>query len=288
MEALVLVSIGGAAGLGLAHAGLKLFVARAPVAIPRLDEVQMDWRVLAFAAASIAFSTIVCGIVPAWRLARVEPQESLKAGAGNATEGGRRLWFREVMVALEVALSTVLLIAGGLLMVSFFHLVRVDKGFEVAHVITQDISFLSPKYAHGVRRGVVGEMANTLARMPGVQVVGAVSQLPLLGEEWVSGLRDPDNPQPSAPDNAIANFRFVTPDYFKAMGIPLRRGRFLEEGDLNRQSAVISERAVSLGKREPDWQARARRGAGEAIAGGGWHRGRSSRQAGRCAPDDGL
>jgi putative ABC transport system permease protein len=244
MEALVLVSIGGAAGLGLAHAGLKLFVARAPVAIPRLDEVQMDWRVLAFAASSMAFSTIVCGIVPAWRLARIEPQESLKAGAGNATEGGRKLWLREVLVSFEVALSTVLLIAGGLLMLSFFRLMRVDKGFEMAHVITQDVSFLSPKYAHGVRRGVVGEMADKLARIPGVEVVGAVSQLPLLGEEWVSGLRDPDNPQPSAPDNAIANFRFATPDYFKAMGIPLRRGRFLEEGDLNRQSAVISERAA--------------------------------------------
>jgi putative ABC transport system permease protein len=244
MEGLVLVSAGGAAGLGLAHAGLKLFVAQAPVAIPRLDEVHLDWRVLAFAAASMAFSTMVCAFVPAWRLARIEPQESLKAGAGNATEGGRKLWFRELMVSLEVALSTVLLIAGGLLMVSFFRLVRVDKGFEVAHVITQDVSFLSPKYAHGVRRGVVGELVDKLAGIPGVQVVGAGSQLPLLGEEWVSGLRDPDNPQRPAQDNAIANFRFVTPDYFKAMGIPLRQGRFLEDDDRRRPSAVISERAA--------------------------------------------
>jgi hypothetical protein len=85
MEALVLVTAGGAAGLGLAYVGLKLFAAQAPVAIPRLDEVHMDWLVLAFAASSSAFSTILCGIVPAWRLARIEPQESLKAGSGNAT-----------------------------------------------------------------------------------------------------------------------------------------------------------------------------------------------------------
>jgi putative ABC transport system permease protein len=254
MEALVLVSIGGSAGLGLAQTGLKLFVAEAPVAIQRLDEVHMDWRVLAFAAVAIAFSTIACGIVPAWRLARVEPQESLKAGAGTATEGARRLRFREVMVGLEVALSTVLLIAGGLLMASFFRLMRADKGFEVAHVITQDISFLNPKYSHGVRREVLENLTDKLARIPGVQVVGATSQLPLLGEEWVSGLRDPDRPQKFVnQDNAIANFRFVTPGYFKAMGIPLRRGRFLEESDrggagegsAGRQpAAVISERAA--------------------------------------------
>jgi hypothetical protein len=128
------------------------------------------------------------------------------------------------MVGFEVALSTVLLIAGGLLMISFFRLMRVDKGFEPAHVITQDVSFLSPKYAHGVRRGFLGEMVENLARIPGVQSVGAASQLPLLGEAWVSGLRDPDNAQSPAQDNAIANFRFVTPDYFKAMGSPRRRG----------------------------------------------------------------
>ena len=245
-EALLLVSTGSAVGLLLARVGLKLFVARTPVAIPRLDEVQTDWRVLAFAAALMAFSTIVCGIVPAWRLARIEPQESLKAGAGSATEGGRKLWFREIMVGLEVALTTVLLIAGGLLMASFYRLTRVDKGFEVAHILTQEVSFFSVKYAHGVGRAAIEELTEKLARVPGVQVVGAVSQLPLLGEEWVSTLKDPDVPQHPNQVEAIANFRFVTPDYFKAMGIPLRMGRFLEEGDRGRPSAVISERSAGF------------------------------------------
>lgn len=243
-EALALVSAGSAVGLLLARVGLKLFVARAPVAIPRLDEVQMDWRVLAFAAALLAFSTMVCGIVPAWRLARIEPQETLKAGAGSATEGRRKLWFREIMVGLEVALTTVLLIAGGLLMASFYRLMRVDKGFEVAHILTQEVSFFSVKYAHGLGRAAIEEVTEKLARVPGVQVVGAVSQLPLLGEEWLSTLKDPDVSQPPNQVEAIANFRFVTPDYFKAMGIPLRTGRFLEAGDRGRPSAVISERAA--------------------------------------------
>lgn len=209
--------------------------------------MRVDWHVLAFVATSIAFSTIVCGLVPAWRLSRIAPQDSLKAGGGNATEGGRKLWFREIMVSLEVALSTVSLITGGLLMVSFFRLVGVDKGFEITRVITQDVSFLSPKYANGERRGFLEEMAEKLARLPGVQAVGAVSHLPLLGEEWMSTLRDPDTPRrPPAQETAIANFRFVTPGYFKAMGISLRQGRFLQAADRDHPSAVISEQAARV------------------------------------------
>src|SRR2546426_8160431 len=95
---------------------LRMFIAAAPVGLPRLEEVGMDWRVLIFAGMAIAVSTIVCGLFPAWRLARIEPHESLKPGAPNATETGRKLRTREVMVSVEVALSTVLLIVGGLLM----------------------------------------------------------------------------------------------------------------------------------------------------------------------------
>jgi predicted permease len=241
-EALMLVSMGGVAGLALAGMGLKIFVARAPVAIPRLDEVQMDWRVFAFAMGVMAFSTLVCGVAPAWRLARIESQESLKAGA--ATESGRKLWFRETMVGLEVALTTVLLLAGGLLMASFFRLLGVDKGFEVAHIVTQDVSFFSAKYAHGVARSAVESVTEKIARVPGVDVVGAVSQLPLMGEQWVDTLKDPDVPARPGEDNGVANFRFVTPGYFQAMGISLKAGRFLEESDKGRASAVVSEQAA--------------------------------------------
>src|SRR5262249_17161304 len=108
----------------------------------------------------------------------------------------------------------------------------------------QDVSFLSPKYSHGARLGFLEDMIQKLSAIPGVEAVGASSQLPLLGTDWVSGLRDPDHLQPSAPDNAIANFRFVTPGYFQAMGIPLRQGRFLEASDKDRPAAVISERAA--------------------------------------------
>jgi putative ABC transport system permease protein len=243
-EALVLVSAGGIAGLALACAGLRVFVASAPVGLPRLEEVQMDWRVMVFAGLAIAFATIACSLFPAWRLASIGVQDSLKAGAATTTETGGKLQVREILVSLEVALSTVLLIVGGLLMVSFFRVMHVQKGFEVAHIITQDVSYLSPKYAHGVRRRFVEESVAKLAGIPGVQVAAAINQLPLRGDDWVSELEDPDQPSRLAENAALANFRFVTPGYWQAMGIPLKTGRFLNPSDKDRPMAVISERAA--------------------------------------------
>ena len=110
---------------------------------------------LVFAALAAAFSTIACGLLPAWRLSKAEVQESLKAGASHHTAASGKLRMREVLVGLEVALGTVLLVVGGLLMVSFFRLIHVNKGFQTDHIITQDVSYLSPKYAHGARQQAV-------------------------------------------------------------------------------------------------------------------------------------
>ena len=243
-EALLLAAVGGALGFGLGYAGLKAFVASAPVGLARLEEIHTDWRALMFAALALAFSTIACGLFPAWRLAATEPLDSLKAGALNATEGRGKLRLRETMVGVEVALSTVLLIAGGLLMLSFVRVMHVQTGVEVAHVITQDVSFLSPKYAAGGRRRFVEAILPKLAQIPGVDAAAVVNQLPLIGEDWVQDLSDPDQPEPKMENAALANFRFVSPEYFKAMGIPLKQGRFLEQSDLGQPKAVISERAA--------------------------------------------
>jgi predicted permease len=129
-------------------------------------------------------------------------------------------------------------------MLSFLRLMRVERGFETAHVITQDVSFLSPKFARGVRRQYLEDLIAKLSSIPGVTAAGAVSHLPLGGEEWVSGLRDMDVPGRDYSDSAIANFRFVTPNYWKAAGIPLKQGRYLEDADRNLPRAVISARAA--------------------------------------------
>jgi putative ABC transport system permease protein len=241
-ESLVLVAIGGGLGLALAALGLKWLAASAPISLPRIEEVQIDWRVLGFAALTTGFSTIACGLFPAWQLSRTEPLESIKAASSTGSPGGLPL--RDTLITVEVALSTTLLITGGLLMLSFLRVMRVEKGFEVAHIITQDVSFLNPKYRDEARTRFLDDVLRKLDQIPGVESAAAINQLPLIGEDWVDELQDPDQPPHSVENAALANFRFVTPDYWRAMGIPLKRGRFLDESDRNRARVLISERAA--------------------------------------------
>jgi len=258
-ESLVLVAIGCGLGLALAYGAITRFAATAPFNLPRLDEIHLDWRVLAFAAITAAFSTVVCGLFPAWRLSRTDPHESIKAGAG-ASEAAHKLRLREVLVGVEVALSTVLLITGALLVSSFIRVMHVETGIDVAHVVTEDVSFLNPKYKGEARIQFLDTLLRKLAEIPGVDSAAAVNQLPLIGEDWVSELEDPDQPAHSTQTAALVNSRFVTPDYFKTMGIPLKQGRLLDESDRvsnndernpdssqrGRLHAVISERAAQF------------------------------------------
>jgi putative ABC transport system permease protein len=131
-EALVLVAMDGSLGLWLSDAGLRAFTGAAPIELPRLEEVQTDWRVLLFAFAATTFSTVACGLARAWRLSRIQPLDSLKAASSGHTEAGRKLRLREMLVSLEVALSAVLLTAAGLLLVSFLRLTHVERGFATA------------------------------------------------------------------------------------------------------------------------------------------------------------
>jgi len=249
-EAIALVAMGGSLGLFLAYAGLKVFVAGAPVSLPRLDEVHMDWRALLFSLAAMLLATLVCGLVPAWRLSRIAPLESLKSGVAN-TEFSGRLRFREAMVSVEVALSTVLLIAGGLLLLSFVRVIGTDKGFEVARVIEQDFA-LSPNYTDVGRRGFIESALLKLSNIPGVELASMINQVPLRGGAGVCGLRDPDRPiDPAHPEAAsnfagLAGYRFVAPGYWKTMGIPLKSGRGIEPNDQNRKVAVVSEHVARV------------------------------------------
>lgn len=240
-EAILLVAIGGVLGVALAEWSLRAFLAAAPANLPRIDEVAIDWRVLLFSAAAVIAATLISGTIPAWRLSRTEPIDSLKSASAASTETRGKLRVREWLVGVEVALSTVLLIVSGLLMLSFFHVLRVETGIRAENVITQDVSFVNPKYAQGHRRAFVEETVAQLAQIPGVEAAAATNHLPLLGEDWVSSLEDPDQPRRTIEQSALANFRFVTPDYFRAMGIPLRRGRYLEEADRGQLKTVVTE-----------------------------------------------
>jgi putative ABC transport system permease protein len=238
-EALMLVLLGAAAGMALAQAGLQLFAAWAPPDLPRADEIQIGGRVWIALAVLVAVSTALCGLLPAWRMTRTDPHRALKAGSQALTADGRKLRIREWMVGLEVALSTVLLVVGGLLTLSFVRVMATPKGFGGEQVVTQDLSMSGPRFDDVVRHRIIDDAIGRLAALPGVQSVGVTNQLPLRGEAWTCTLRDPARAEQV--DSAIANFRFVNPTYWTALGISIGSGRAFEDADRQRDVAVVSE-----------------------------------------------
>ena len=148
------------------------------------------------------------------------------------------------LVASEVGLSAALLILAGMLLNSFVRLIRADKGFHAPTVLAVDIGLSGDKYQpDAARDGFYQRLFATLSTEPGVQAAAISSALPLQGETWVDGVSANGG---SSPEFSV-NVRFVSPDFFRTMGIPLRAGRPLGEGDRGHQRAVISSRlAASL------------------------------------------
>ena len=129
VESTTLAAIGTVAGLALAHAVLQAVLAYAPIDLPRMDEVRLDGRIFAFMALLAAFTSLACGLLPAWHFAKADPQDAMKSVSRNATSGRAAGRLRSVLVASEVALSAICLVAAGLLLHSFVRLMRVDPGF---------------------------------------------------------------------------------------------------------------------------------------------------------------
>ena len=240
-ESALLAILGGILGIGIAYFGVQWLVAVAPSNLPRLDEVHVDGRVLWFAALVSLLTGIVFGAIPAWRVSHAEPQETLKAGAITITEGRSARRLRESLIGLEVGLGTLLLLIAGLLTTSVVRLLGVDKGFTTEHVLAVDVSLPSWSYTKFPQKE--GFYENVLARvrtLPGVTAAGWISRLPLLGEECVDNINVPGRSTPGG-QAPVANYRYVSPGYFQAMGIQLRQGRLIEAADRDFKVALISE-----------------------------------------------
>src|SRR5437773_2487967 len=237
-ESLLLGIWGGALGVWLGSKGVTWIVRAATPGLPRLDEVHMDSRVLWFAVLLSLFTSVLSGVLPAWRASKADVQEALKSGgaAAGESQGSRRL--REALVGIEVGMSTALLIVAGLLTSSLFHLLRVDPGFATEKVLTVDVDLPPQRYSEPTARlHFYNALLDRLRGLPGVHASGWVSRLPLEGETSVTGLDVP----PGGPSHFPANFRAASPDYLAAMGIRLLHGRIFSERDRGRKVVVVSE-----------------------------------------------
>jgi putative ABC transport system permease protein len=244
LEQLVLAVVGGALGIAVASLALDVFVTTAPIDLPRVADVVIDLRVLTFAAAVAVAAGLAVALVPAWRISARDVQGTLRAGGhGTSDRGGVKL--RGTLLAVQVAVSVTLIVVTGLFVRSFMRVLRVDPGFSTARVLTVEIAPIAARYPDTKARASLYDRIGERARqLPGITAVAWASALPLTGETWVDGIvRVDDSEQGEKPH---ANYRFVGPDYFRALSMPILKGRSLEERDRDRQltPAVISARAA--------------------------------------------
>jgi putative ABC transport system permease protein len=247
-ESVLLALAGGAVGVLLAYWSLKLLIAFNADAVPRLAETRLDGGSLAFTLLVACATGILFGLAPAWQMTKPDLTVALKDSGKGATAGLQRSRLRSLLVVAEVALSMMLLIGTGLMIHSFARLTRVDRGFAPERLLTAKLDFSVSGFSTWVRatetrpQVTLRELIERLKGQPGVQAVGAVSDkagFQLTIENHQTGV-EADYPRTSS--------QAVTPDYFRAMGITLLRGRTVAETDTLEapRVAVISE---SLAKR---------------------------------------
>jgi predicted permease len=241
-ESLVFAVAGGSLGVLLAWQGIAPLRTLAAGSIPRVADVTLDSTVLAFALLTSLTVGVLFGMAPAWHALDRRIGTLLREGAPTSGSGrGRRL--RSALLVAEVALSMVLLVGAALLLRSFDRLVRVEPGFRAENVLTFAVALPAVSYTSDRSRiAFYDRLLDTLQRTPGVQAAGMVQQLPIRGDYMLSFNVDGRAPLTPA-ESPSANHRVVSPDYFAAMDIPLRRGRGFsaQDGDTAPMVALIDE-----------------------------------------------
>jgi predicted permease len=237
IESVVISVMGGMLGIVAAYWVLHAIVSVAPADLPRVNEVRIDLRVLMFAVCVSLLAGVLVGVLPAWRLGMLHPIEALKSGSMSVTSTRNAGRVRALLVAGEVAVSAVCLVASGLLVHSFWNLLRVDGGFAANRVLTIDVSLPIQRYATPVSRSTfIRTILERLQALPGVAAAGVSNKLPLTGEGGNAALW----PEGSTASGVVGDVRPVSPDYFRTMGIPWRDGRLFTETDRDGSIAVVS------------------------------------------------
>jgi putative ABC transport system permease protein len=227
-EALLLAAAGGVLGVVAAVWGTRLLLAALPdgVALPRADDVGFGLPVFAFAAGVTLLTGILFGAAPALAVADGDVHQELKESSRGATGGQARVRVRGAIVVSQVALAVVLLAGAGLLARSFWRLLSVDTGIRPEQVLTAKVALPFARYEQPERRVAFNaELFRRLRSLPGVSAVGTVAWLPMTGEKSATFFTIPGRPTPEPGTEPTADIRNVGGDYFRALGVPLVRGR---------------------------------------------------------------
>ena len=243
-ESIVLAVIGGVLGLAIAYAGdrvLTVLLNRYGLALPNARIISIDWRVLIFSVVATIGTAVLFGLAPSWAAAKTDLNESLKEGAVSATSEPGRRQMRNALVVSEVALALVLLAGAGLLVRTFVGLMNVDLGFNPGNAIRMSISLPRYRYTSATQQALFyRNLLDRIQAIPGVTATGTISNTG--GVFFLPAGMAPPAPG-QEPTSALD---YISPDYFRAMGIALSSGREFSASDSNSAPAVavISETVV--------------------------------------------
>jgi putative ABC transport system permease protein len=236
-------------GIGLCVVAMRLLIALGPASVPRLDELSVDVRVVAFAIAIALTTMVTFGLLPALEAARHDPQDALRADSRGSTGGAGRRRMRSILTIAEVALSVALLIGAGLLIRSFSRLQQVDPGFSVSGISTARMNLPASTYQTGASRWAFHQrLLDDVRARPGIEAAAIASGPPLSGDFTAGNVRLPTQTNDETSPTA---WRLVSPGYFAAMGIPLR-GRDFTAQDVQEGPRVAIISAAIAAKYFPE------------------------------------
>jgi putative ABC transport system permease protein len=241
-ESALLVALGGLIGLPLASAGVCLLVAAKPAALAHIGNVSMDTVVILFGFGAALVTGVLFGIVRSWNVSRVDVSGAMNQNTRTATAGPAGHGFRKSLVAVELALELVLLVAAGLFIKSFSRLRSVDPGFDPSHVVSLFVQLPATRYYDILKQSQFrSDLLDHLDRIPGVQSA-LVGDIPLDGNELTHSLAIEGRPVAAGDEPEVDTF-CVMGDYFHVMRIAIRAGRALTRMDRENQPlvAVINE-----------------------------------------------
>jgi putative ABC transport system permease protein len=245
-ETLLLALLGGALGLVVADFGVCALVALSPPGLPRVGAIRLDAAVFAFAFIVATLVGLVVGLIPAIHASRTDPSSGLQQSSRRTA--GSHQWTRRALVVAEVALALVLLVTAGLLLRSIQRLFGVAPGFDPSQLLTMQVQEAGHRFEDGtVRSQFFAQVLQAVLQVPGVKSAAFTSLLPLSGDTDTYGVEFESDNNSTA---ANAAFRYaVTPAYCEEMGIPLRRGRMLNEHDMGGTAvAVLISESLAMRK----------------------------------------
>jgi putative ABC transport system permease protein len=237
-ESVLLSLVGGAVGLMLAVWWSDLLVALGKDDIPRAVHVGLDWRVLVFTLGISLLTGLIFGLAPAHHSSRTQLIDALKDGGRGTSEGARRSGIRNLLVVSELAVAVVLLVVAGLLIQSLWRLRHVDSGLQPKNVLTFNLALPEVKYNWERQSQFFIDLKSRLEATPGVQSASTIYPLPLNGDRFVISFEIEGRPM-APKDHPSGEFFTTGVGYFRAMGIPIIKGRDFDDRDKHGSTPVV-------------------------------------------------